>query len=381
MVPLTLCGNGSYLSMRNGARTVDSRANVVRKVLRSLLRLSIGDDRTAISSWFQFCRSVLVGSTNSGSGEREDDNGSDDDNDNGNNGGATKTARGNAKTRSGWGGLNDEDAQYGAWCAISNAEARWQTKICALELLRDILCTLKSTGEHIDLGLARKIQKHKQKPFCLVAKLESFLSVACSLAGGLVMGSPLPELQVAGLKLLHDIVHVFGPRADPDLKGNSLLKQYEMALNAAVRPCIASGNAPSVIVHACEVASQIIVTGVSDSVRRVLATLLEDIEGNNVRKLRNAKSSEHFGREAVELAGHIKVSLTLARLKALSAIYLASQGVRGDETEELPPWGILRRIEFRARERHSSGLIFPSRGSNLALDSGRQGSHVHLSET
>ena len=189
LVPLTLCGNGSYLSMRNGARTVDSRANVVRRSYVPL-RLSIGDDRTAISSWFQFCRSVLVGSTNSGSGEREDDNGSDDDNDNGNNGGATKSARGNAKTRSGWGGLNDEDAQYGAWCAISNAEARWQTKICALELLRDILCTLKSTGEHIDLGLARKIQKHKQKPFASLQSWELFV-VACSLAGDSLWDHPL----------------------------------------------------------------------------------------------------------------------------------------------------------------------------------------------
>ncbi|EWC48289.1 hypothetical protein DRE_02393 [Drechslerella stenobrocha 248] len=157
---------------------------------------------------------------------------------------------------------NDESSN-GANAAGSGQELlRWQVRTFAIECLLDILATLGKQGEAGTATLLRYIAD--------IIKMAFTASTANVIA-----------LRIVGLRVINQILKVFGRTPDPDFPEAMLLEQYQAQIASALTPAFAVDSSPELASEALNVCAAFISTGIVkdiDRMGRILKLLTTALE-------------------------------------------------------------------------------------------------------
>ncbi|KAJ6264712.1 hypothetical protein Dda_0862 [Drechslerella dactyloides] len=127
---------------------------------------------------------------------------------------------------------------------------RWQVRTFAIECLLDILATLGTMGEAGTATLLRYIAD--------IIKMAFTASTANVIA-----------LRIVGLKVINQILKVFGRTPDPDFPEAMLLEQYQAQIASALTPAFAVDSSPELASEALNVCAAFISTGIVKDVDRM----------------------------------------------------------------------------------------------------------------
>ncbi|KAF3920499.1 hypothetical protein ABW20_dc0107771 [Dactylellina cionopaga] len=154
---------------------------------------------------------------------------------------------------------------------------RWQVRTFAIECLLDILAILGKQGDAGTATLLRHIAD--------IIKMAFTASTANVTA-----------LRIVGLKVINQILKVFGRTPDPDFPEAMLLEQYQAQIASALTPAFAVDSSPELASEALNVCAAFISTGIVQDVDRMgrilklLTTALEafsnDSENPSIGDLR-----------------------------------------------------------------------------------------------
>ncbi|KAF3173782.1 hypothetical protein TWF106_000389 [Orbilia oligospora] len=172
----------------------------------------------------------------------------------------------------------NEDNSNGGNVAGSGQELlRWQVRTFAIECLLDILDILGKQGEAGTATLLRYIAD--------IIKMAFTASTANVIA-----------LRIEGLKVINQILKVFGRTPDPDFPEAMLLEQYQAQIASALTPAFAVDSSPELASEALNVCAAFISTGIVQDIDRMgrilklLTTALEafsnDTENASIGDLR-----------------------------------------------------------------------------------------------
>ncbi|KAF3924978.1 hypothetical protein AA313_de0200952 [Arthrobotrys entomopaga] len=154
---------------------------------------------------------------------------------------------------------------------------RWQVRTFAVECLLDILAILGKQGE---VGIAT-----------LLRHIADIIKMAFTASTANVIA-----LRIVGLKVINQILKVFGRTPDPDFPEAMLLEQYQAQIASALTPAFAADSSPELASEALNVCAAFISTGIVKDVDRMgrilklLTTTLEafsnDTENASIGDLR-----------------------------------------------------------------------------------------------
>ena len=156
--------------------------------------------------------------------------------------------------------LNDEEV---AGMAGNEAESkptgqeplRWQVRTFAIELLGELLSL--SAEE-----LARNPESRLQQR--LLEKIGDIIKMAFSASTANVV-----DLRIGGLRIIDQVLKMFGHTADPDFPDAPLLEQYQAQIGSALTPAFAVDSSPELATHAVNVGAAFIATGIVKDVDRM----------------------------------------------------------------------------------------------------------------
>ena len=132
---------------------------------------------------------------------------------------------------------------------------RWQVRTFAIELLSELL-SLASRE------LARNPESSLEQR--LVEKIGDIIKMAFSASTANVV-----ELRLGGLRIIDQILRIFGHTADPDFPDAPLLEQYQAQIGSALTPAFAVDSSPELATQAVNVGAAFIATGIVKDVDRM----------------------------------------------------------------------------------------------------------------
>ncbi|KAK6349801.1 hypothetical protein TWF696_006075 [Orbilia brochopaga] len=196
-----------------------------------------------------------------------------------------------------------DEGSGGASAASSGQELlRWQVRTFAIECLLDILATLGKMGDAGTATLLRYIAD--------IIKMAFTASTANVIA-----------LRIAGLKVINQILKVFGRTPDPDFPEAMLLEQYQAQIASALTPAFAVDSSPELASEALNVCAAFISTGIVKDVDRMgrilklLTTALEAFSNDT----ENASIGDLQG-----LSYNAQVMVKMSLLSAWAELQVAS---------------------------------------------------------
>ena len=164
---------------------------------------------------------------------------------------------------------------------------RWQVRAFGLQCLSDLVATV---GKDLDLDQESAAGQALQNRLADVIRL-AFLASTASVT----------ELQVGGLRLIDQILRIFGTMPDPDFQEALLLEQYQAQISSALTPAFAADSSPDLASAAVDVCATFISTGLVTDVERMgrilklLITALEsftdDAQDSAVGELKGLSSN------------------------------------------------------------------------------------------
>ena len=176
---------------------------------------------------------------------------------------------------------------------------RWQVRSFAMHCLSQLVTTVgKDFGLDPDSNAGHALQNR----IADVVRL-AFLASTASVT----------ELQVGGLKLIDQILRIFGCVPDPDFQEALLLEQYQAQISSALTPAFAADSSPELASAAVDVCATFISTGLVTDVERMgrilklLVTALETL------------TDENQDSAVGELKGLSSNAQTMVRMSILSA--------------------------------------------------------------
>lgn len=217
----------------------------IRNVIRNWLRQSCISDT---GLWLQRCQKVLTMTKTT-----------------------TKSPEATAKPHS---ALDLQDEEVAGFAAgAGNAEAgssvqqgseplRWQVRTFAMECLNDIFDLVAKDTAINGPGQAESL---------LQQKIAEVIRMAFSASTSSVV-----ELRVWGLKIIDQVLRMFGRTPDPDFPEAPLLEQYQAQISSALTPAFAADSSPELASEAVNVCAGFIATGIVtdvDRMGRILKTL------------------------------------------------------------------------------------------------------------
>lgn len=162
------------------------------------------------------------------------------------------------------------DQTDGAEKAVEGQEfLKWQTRVLAMTCLSELLSTVSQNilpDQHIPAEAA------------LQSKVADVIRMAFSASTGNVV-----ELRILGMRIIDQILKLFGKTPDPDFTEASLLEQYQAQIGSALTPAFASDSSPELASEAINVCATFVTTGIVTNVERMgrifrlLVTGLESI--------------------------------------------------------------------------------------------------------
>ncbi|KAF3935548.1 hypothetical protein ABW19_dt0202399 [Dactylella cylindrospora] len=197
----------------------------------------------------------------------------------------------------------NEEGSGGQNAGTSGQELlRWQVRTFAIECLLDILATLGKQGEAGTATLLRYIAD--------IIKMAFTASTANVIA-----------LRIKGLKVISQILKVFGRTPDPDFPEAMLLEQYQAQIASALTPAFAVDSSPELASEAVNVCAVFISTGIVKDVDRMgrilklLTTALQAFSSDS----ENASIGDLQG-----LSYNAQVMVKMALLSAWAELQVAS---------------------------------------------------------
>ncbi|KAJ5107752.1 hypothetical protein N7456_004427 [Penicillium angulare] len=192
--------------------------------------------------------------------------------------------------------------------AIAGQELlKWQTRNFAMSCLSELLATVQEAilpDQTIPAELA------------LQSKVGDIVRMAFSASTSNVI-----ELRVWGLKIIDQVLTMFGKTPDPDFAEASLLEQYQAQIGSALTPAFAADSSPELASEAINVSATFIATGIVtnvDRMGRILKLLVLGLE--NFAK--NPETTE-IG-DLKGLNSNARVMVKLALFSAWAQLQIAS---------------------------------------------------------
>ena len=144
---------------------------------------------------------------------------------------------------------------------------RWQTRTFAMDLLGELIAMIsRDAAEHEDSSAEAALQ----------GKVADVVRIAFSASTAGVVA-----LRIRGLKIIDQILNMFGKTPDPDFAEASLLEQYQAQIGSALTPAFAADSSPELAAEAVNVCATFIATGIVtdvDRMGRILKTLVSALE-------------------------------------------------------------------------------------------------------
>lgn len=168
-------------------------------------------------------------------------------------------------------GRGDDDAKSGA--GTSSEYLKWQTRTFAMDLLHTLLSTIIREAAIHDA--------ESPAHMALQSRIADVVRIAFSASTGSVV-----ELRLRGLKIIDQVLRLFGKTPDPDFAEASLLEQYQAQIGSALTPAFSADSSPELAAMAVSVCATFISTGIVKDVERMgrilklLVAALENFSAN-----------------------------------------------------------------------------------------------------
>ena len=132
---------------------------------------------------------------------------------------------------------------------------KWQTRSFAMSILSELLDFV-----------AQAMLPNRTIPAegALQSKIADVVRMAFSASTATVI-----ELRVWGLKILDQVLKLFGKTPDPDFVEASLLEQYQAQIGSALTPAFAADSSPELAAEAISVCATFVATGIVTNVERM----------------------------------------------------------------------------------------------------------------
>jgi HEAT repeat-containing protein 5 len=184
---------------------------------------------------------------------------------------------------------------------------KWQTRSFAISILSELL----------DL-VAQAMLPDRTIPAetALQSKIADIVRMAFSASTATVI-----ELRIWGLKILDQILKLFGKTPDPDFVEASLLEQYQAQIGSALTPAFAADSSPELAAIAISVCATFVATGIVtqvDRMGRIFKLLVTGLE-NCMTPSADAAIGELRG-----LSTNGQVMLRMAILSAWAQLQISS---------------------------------------------------------
>ncbi|KAI5820055.1 armadillo-type protein [Pyronema omphalodes] len=185
---------------------------------------------------------------------------------------------------------------------------RWQVRTFAINLLGELLSLC-----------GQEIAKTPESPLeqKLVEKIGDVIKMAFSASTANVV-----ELRLGGLRIIDQLLKMFGNTADPDFPDAPLLEQYQAQIGSALTPAFAADSSPELATQAVNVGSAFIATGIVkdiDRMGRILKLVTTALE-NFSTDAENPSIGDLQG-----LSSNAQVMVKMAVLRAWAELQVASR--------------------------------------------------------
>ena len=132
---------------------------------------------------------------------------------------------------------------------------RWQTRDFAMRLLSGAMHIIQAAMSPDRVIAAEEV---------LQSKVADVVRVAFSASTANVV-----ELRIWGLRLIDQILQLFGKTPDPDFLEASLLEQYQAQVSSALTPAFATDSSPELAAEAIGVCATFVATGIVTNAERM----------------------------------------------------------------------------------------------------------------
>ncbi|KZF21359.1 HEAT repeat protein-like protein [Xylona heveae TC161] len=144
---------------------------------------------------------------------------------------------------------------------------RWQVRTFAMDCLSEMLAVV---GREVTAGETEQAHNILQQRIADIVRLAFSASTADVI-----------ELRIWGLRVIDQILKLFGKTPDPDFTEVSLLEQYQAQIGSALTPAFAADSSPELAAEAINVCATFIATGIVtdvDRMGRILKLLVSALE-------------------------------------------------------------------------------------------------------
>ena len=184
---------------------------------------------------------------------------------------------------------------------------RWQTRDFAMQLLSQALQLVQ------DQMLPDQITQAEED---LQGKVADIIRVAFSASTANVV-----ELRALGLRIIDQILKLFGKTPDPDFLEASLLEQYQAQIASALTPAFAADSSPDLAAEAIAVCATFVATGIVTTAERM--GRIFKVLANGVDNLDQSPTATTIG-DLKDLSPNSRSMLKMALLSAWAQLQLAS---------------------------------------------------------
>ena len=184
---------------------------------------------------------------------------------------------------------------------------RWQTRNFAMELLSEALQLVQ------DQMLPDQTTQAEED---LQGKVADIIRVAFSASTANVV-----ELRALGLRIIDQILRLFGKTPDPDFLEASLLEQYQAQIASALTPAFAADSSPDLAAEAIAVCATFVATGIVTTAERM--GRIFKVLANGVDNLVQSTTATTIG-DLKDLGPNSRSMLKMALLSAWAQLQLAS---------------------------------------------------------
>ena len=184
---------------------------------------------------------------------------------------------------------------------------RWQTRDFAMRLLSEGLQLVQ------DATLADQVIPAEEE---LHGKVADIIRVAFSASTAGVV-----ELRIWGLRIIDQILRMFGKTPDPDFLEASLLEQYQAQISSALTPAFTADSSPELASEAIAVCATFVATGIvttADRMGRIFKVMATGIEN-----LAQSQPEAAIG-DLKNLSPNAQSMLKMALLSGWAQLQLAS---------------------------------------------------------
>ena len=185
---------------------------------------------------------------------------------------------------------------------------RWQVRLFAMECLHELIAMIsKEAAVSVEESHGEAALQHKVADVVRIA-------FSASTAG-------VTALRVVGLKIVDQVLQMFGRTPDPDFPEAMLLEQYQAQISSALTPAFAADSSPELAAEAVNVCATFTATGIVtdiDRMGRILKLLVAALESFS----RDAETAS-IG-DLKSLSSNAQVMVRIAVFAAWAELQIAS---------------------------------------------------------